>query len=324
MSVYPVESSGDSAWSRSTEYIKHSVEIFSRQWFPYPYPAAINVGGPVDGMEYPGIVFCIWKDKNRDLWADANHEIGHTWFPMIVGSDERQYAWMDEGFNTFIDVYAFKEFNNGEYAPKHDEEYAPNSKPSRDIVPLMLKKNIPPIITYADAIPEKYLHPVEYYKTAFGLVLLREYILGHKRFNFAFRTYINRWAYKHPSPEDFFRTMDDASGENLNWFWKEWFVKNRKLDQAITSVKYVDGDPAKGALITIENKDQMVMPVVIKVIESGGKTGKIKLPVEIWEKSGTFTFKYKSASSIDSVIIDPDEQLPDVDLSNNVWTSGKK
>ncbi len=324
MSVYPIESAGDSAWSRSTEYIKRSVEIFSKQWYPYPYPDAINVGGPVDGMEYPGIVFCIWKDKTRSLWADANHEIGHTWFPMIVGSDERQYAWMDEGFNTFIDVYAFQKFNRGEYAPKHDEEYAPNGNPAGDIIPCMLKKNIPPVITYADAIPEKYLHTVEYYKTALGLVLLREYILGKKRFDFAFRTYIRRWAYKHPSPQDFFRTINDASGEDLNWFWKEWFYKNWKLDQSVSAVKYVNGNPKNGALITIENLDRMVMPAEVQIKEAGGKTHTIKFPVEIWEKLGKFTFKYNSTSLIDTVRIDPGEKLPDVNRTNNVWTSGAK
>ena len=325
MSVYPVESEGDSAWGRSTEYLKRSVEIFSKDWFVYPYPNAVNVGGPVGGMEYPGIVFCGYRAKTKVLWMVTNHEIGHNWFPMIVGSDERENAWMDEGFNTFIDVLSFKHFNNGEYYPKRDGEYAPKGgNPAREIVPYLLSKDSQPIVTYADAIKGQFVHTLEYYKTAIGLVTLRNYILGKDRFDYAFRTYINRWAYKHPSPEDFFRTMNDASGENLNWFWKGWFIKNWKLDQAITSVKYVDGDPAKGALITIENKDQMVMPVVVQVKESNGKTGEVKLPVEIWETSGVFTFKYNSTSLIDTVKIDPDEKLPDIDLSNNVWTSGTK
>ncbi len=323
MSVYPVESQGDSAWSRSTEYLKRSVEIFSKHWFVYPYPNAINVGGPVGGMEYPGIVFCSWRAKRKVLWMVTNHEIGHTWFPMIVGSDERENAWMDEGFNTFIDVYSYKYFNNGEYFPKRDGEYAPKGgNPAREIVPFLLSKDSQPIMSYADAIKGQFVHTLEYYKTALGLVMLREDILGHKRFDYAFRTYIKRWAFKHPSPIDFFRTMNDASGENLNWFWKEWFVKTWTLDQAVKSVKYIDNDPAKGSLITIENNDQMVMPVTVAVKESNGKKGMVKLPVEIWERSGEFTFKYNSTSLIDSVIVDPDQQLPDVNEKNNIWTSG--
>ncbi len=325
MSVYPVESSGDSAWGRSTEYLKRSVEIFSKHWYIYPYPNAVTVGGPVGGMEYPGIVFCHWRAKRKVLWMVTNHEIGHTWFPMIVGSNERKNAWMDEGFNTFIDIYSYKDFNNGEYFPKRDGEYAPKGgDPAREIVPFLLSKDSQPIISYADAIKGQFVHTLEYYKTALGLVMLREEVLGHKRFDYAFRTYIKRWAFKHPAPKDFFRTMNDASGENLNWFWKEWFVKTWTLDQAVKSVKYIDNDPLKGSLITIENKNQMVMPVTVEVKESNGNKGFEKLPVEIWERSGKFTFKYDSSSLIDSVIVDPNRNLPDVNESNNIWTSGTK
>jgi aminopeptidase N len=254
-----------------------------------------------------------------------NHEIGHTWFPMIVGSNERENAWMDEGFNTFIDIYATNKFNNGEYAPKRDHEYASNGgNPAREIVDYMLNPDFPTIMTYADNIPGKYVHPLEYFKTAFGLVMLREYILGPDRFDYAFKTYINRWAFKHPSPFDFFHSINDAAGENLNWFWKGWFVKNWKLDLGVKGIKYIDNDPSKGTLITIENKNQMVMPVTIEIREKNNHTGRVNLPVEIWHQSGEWTFKYNSTGIIDSVIIDPDEVLPDIDLSNNVWTSGSK
>jgi hypothetical protein len=324
MSVFPVESAADSMWGRSTEYVKASIEIFSRDWYEYPYPVAVAVAGPVGGMEYPGIVFDWWQMSNKVMWYVTAHELGHNWFPMIVGSNERANAWMDEGFNTFIDVYASDEFNNGEYAPKRDNEFDPQGKnPARDIVPYVLNPESQPILSFADAIPGKYSHVLEYYKTALGLCMLRENVLGRDRFDYAFRTYIKRWAYKHPTPEDFFRTMNDASGENLNWFWKGWFVKNYKLDQAVDSVKYVDGDPAKGSLITIENKDQMVMPLSVEVKESNGKTGRMIFPVEIWERGGLFTFRYNSTSVIDSVIVDPDRMLPDVNVDNNMWTRGK-
>ena len=325
MSVYPVEYGQDSAWGRSTEYLKNSVEIYSKSWFEYPYPVAINVCGPVGGMEYPGIIFCSYRAKRKDMWMVTTHEIGHNWFPMIVGSNERENAWMDEGFNTFINIYSTDEFNKGEYAPKRDHEYAPNGgKPAREIVDFLVSPHSMPIMTYADAIPGAYTHELEYYKTALGLVMLRENVLGHERFDFAFRTYINRWAYKHPSPRDFFRIIDDAAGENLNWFWKEWFVKDYKLDQAVKDVKYVDNDSSKGALITIVNKNQMVMPVTLEIDERNGNKGRVNLPVEIWERTGEWTFKYNSTGIIDSVVVDPDQILPDIDPANNVWSSGNK
>ena len=224
MSVYPVESVGDSAWGRATEYLKKSIEYFSAQWYVYPYPVAINEAGIAGGMEYPGIVFDGMNDKKSDLYWITAHEIGHDWFPMIVGSDERRYAFMDEGFNTFIDIYAADAFNKGEYAPKRDAEYAPGGgNPVDEIIPLLQDHEAPVIMSRADEVPEKYRHPIEYFKPALGLVLLREVILGKDRFDYAFRQYIRRWAYRHPSPSDFFRTMDNEAGEDLSWFWREWF-----------------------------------------------------------------------------------------------------
>jgi hypothetical protein len=317
---YPVESSGKKAWDRATEFLKHSVEIFSAQWFPYPYPTAITVGGPVGGMEYPAIVFCHWRAKGPSLWMVTNHEIGHVWFPMIVGSDERRNAWMDEGMNTFIDIYAADTFNRGEFAPKSDHEYNPKGgSAARGIVPLMLDKNAPAMMTYADNIPRKYSHPLGYYKSALGLVLLRESILGHTRFDYAFRTYIRQWAYKHPSPTDFFRTMNNAAGEDLNWFWKGWYVKKWTLDQVVTQVNYVDDNPAKGSIITLENKNQLVMPVTLKITQTNGKSETVKLPVEIWRTSGIYQLRYSSTEKIESVVVDPDKMLPDVDDKNNHW-----
>lgn len=154
MSVYPIESSPDSSWGRATEYVKGAIEIFSKDWYEYPYPNAVAVAGPVGGMEYPGIVFDWWQMSNKVLWYVTAHELGHTWFPMVVGSNERANAWMDEGFNTFIDIYASDEFNHGEYAPKRDNEFDPQGKsPARDIVPYLLNPQSQPIVSFADAIP---------------------------------------------------------------------------------------------------------------------------------------------------------------------------
>jgi hypothetical protein len=322
MSAYPVESAGRDAYGRSTEYTKATVEIFSKRWFEYPYDVAVNVGGPVGGMEYPGIDFCSWRSKGKELWSVTNHEVGHNWFPMIVGSNERRYAFMDEGFNTFIDIYATDEFNGGEFAPKRDGEYAPEGgNPAREIVPYLVSPESQPILTRADAIPAQHLHPLEYYKASLGLVLLREQVLGPDRFDQAFREYVRRWAYKHPTPQDFFRTIDDASGEDLGWFWKGWFVEKWTLDQGVSGVAYADGDPAKGSLITLVNLDRLAMPTTVQVKEANGHTETVKLPVEIWEQGGTFVMAYHSTSRVESVTVDPDQQLPDVNDSNNHWAA---
>ncbi|MDP2480265.1 MAG: M1 family metallopeptidase [Candidatus Palauibacterales bacterium] len=323
MSAYPQEAAGDSAWGRSTEYTKGAIEIFSKHWYPYPYPTAVNVGGPVGGMEYPGIVFCSVRAKGKGLWSVTAHEFGHEWFPMVVGSDERRHAWMDEGFNTFIDIYASDAFNGGEYAPKRDGEYAPKGgNPAHEIVPLLLDPNAPPIDSRADAVTGAYRHPVSYYKPALGLVLLREYILGPDRFDRAFRAYIRRWAYRHPQPADFFRTIDDVAGEDLGWFWKGWFLRTWRLDQAVRKVAYVDGDPSKGSLITIANLGRLAMPTTVRVEQEGGATGTVRLPVEIWETGGTYTFRYASTRPLVSVTLDPDHRLPDVRPDNDRWTGG--
>lgn len=320
MSVYPVESAGQDAWGRSTEYLKKSIEYFSAKWFVYPYPVAVNEAGMAGGMEYPGIVFDGINDKAGELYWVTAHEIGHNWFPMIVGSDERCYAFMDEGFNTFIDVYAADEFNNGEYAPKRDGEYAPNKgNPADEIIPLLKDTTAPVIMTRADQFPEKYRHPVEYFKPAFGLVLLREVILGHDRFDYAFKKYIERWAYKHPSPDDFFRTINNEAGEDLSWFWKEWFYHNWQLDLAVQSVTYANNDYKNGVDITISNLQKMAMPCTIEVILKDGSKQNLQLPVETWLQGDTHTVHLKITGEIRSVTIDPQNLLPDSNRENNTW-----
>ena len=322
-SVYPVESAGQKAWGRATQYLQHALEYFSNQWMAYPYSSAINVGGPTGGMEYPGITFDSWKATGYEMFLLATHEIGHNWFPMMVGSNERRNAWMDEGFNTFIDVYAHKDFNHGEYAPKRDHEYAPQGgNPADDIVPFITQKGAKPILSLADAFKSKNLHPTEYFKTAFGLVLLREVILGHKRFDYAFRHYMHAWKFKHPGAKDFFRAMNNFSGEKLNWFWRGWFIHDWKLDQAVTGVSYINGNPKNGAKIMLKNMDKMVMPVLMTIKTVQGKTRHVKLPVQIWMKGATYIFHTNTSQKIARVVLDAKHKLPDVNRANNSW-SGK-
>ncbi|WP_291144576.1 M1 family metallopeptidase [Flavobacterium sp. UBA7680] len=315
LSAYPVESSGNDAWGRSTEYTKTSIENYSKRWFEYPYPAATNVAGNEGGMEYPGIVFCGWKSKGDDLWGVTDHEFGHIWFPMIVGSNERYFAWMDEGFNTFINSVSSYDFNNGEYKQPasnlHEEaEYFTSPK-------------LETIMSSPDNMKEANIGVLCYAKPSAGLVILREQVLGQERFDKALRTYVERWAYKHPTPDDFFRTIENVAGEDLSWFWRSWFVNNWRFDQGINWIKYVKNDPSKGVVINVENFDKMPMPIVLDVKTKSGKVTRVKLPVEIWQRNNEWSFKHNSTEEIESITLDPDHAFPDYNDSNNVWTAGK-
>ena len=311
MSVYPIESNGQKGWGRATEYTKGSIENYSRRWYEFPYPVATNVASNVGGMEYPGIVFCGWKAEEAGLFGVTDHEFGHTWFPMIVGSNERKYGWMDEGFNTFINSISADDFNKGEF--KHDPikmDVAAN---------YMFGKNTEPILTAPDAMKETNIGIALYFKPGYGLELLRNQILGPDRFDYAFRTYIKNWAFKHPTPWDFFRTMENASGEDLGWFWKGWFLENYKLDQAITSVKYEKNNPAQGAIVSIANLDQMAMPVIIAYETRSGVKGEVRLPAEVWNNTNTWKVKLPVTEELIKVEIDPDKIFPDMNFDNNVW-----
>jgi aminopeptidase N len=235
-----------------------------------------------------------------------------------VGMNERRDAWMDEGFNTFIDIFESDDFNHGEYGPKRDGEYAAGGgNPVEEIQSVLKDPAAPPLLTNADAIPDQYSHTVSYFKSALGLVLLRDQILGHERFDFAFRKFIRDWAYRHPSPSDFFRAMDSAGGEDLAWFWRGWYFNNWDLDLAVTKVTYTEGDPAKGATITLANQDRLVMPATLQVTYVDGTTRRLVVPVEAWLRSRVTDVVVAGSGAIREVTVDPDQVLPDGDRSNN-------
>ncbi len=311
-SVYPSESNGRHAWSRSTEYTKASIEFYSNWLFEYPYPNAINVACNVGGMEYPGVSFCHYLSQREGLWGVTDHEFGHNWFPMIVGSNERKHAWMDEGFNTFINHYSTKNFNQGEYPSDEDK--------GRNRVGWMTWKNRESIHTFPDIAKSYNLAYTAYYKPATGMVLLREYILEPKIFDEAFRGYIHTWAYKHPQPTDFFNYMENAVGENLNWFWKSWFYSNGNIDLTIDTVE----KKSNGTYITFLNNGEIPMPVVFEVTYEDGSKETKKLPVEIWQRGSQWTHVLKSDKTVTKIEIDPQGFLPDKNLRDNVWVAEKK
>jgi hypothetical protein len=320
-SAYPVEDNTPEDWPHSTEYLKDSVQNFSRRWYAYPYTTAWNIAGGTSGMEYPGMAFDGIDDRGKDLFWITAHEIGHTWFPMTVGFNERHDAWMDEGFNTFIDTFESDDYANGKFGPKRDSEYAPGGgNPADEILKVLADPNAPPILTRADVIPELYRHPVTYFKSAFGLTLLRNEILGPDRFDPAFRTFIAEWAFKHPKPSDFFRAMESEGGEDLSYWWRGWYQHNWQLDFAVTGVNYIDNNPAHGAHVIIQNNDKLVLPTQLEVRYLGGATTRINLPAETWILGGHVELTLPGGPPILSAVIDPDHKLPDRDRANNTYT----
>ena len=312
MSAYPHEGLGTpgqatEGWEMSTQYLRHTIRFYSDTWFRYPYPVAINVAGTVGGMEYPAIVFCGVRARGPGLFGVTDHEFGHTWFPMVVGSDERRHIWMDEGFNTFINRYS-----NLAY---YGDDAARAGRTGADAIAAGMTSALAdqPIMTPTDAIRRTGLGFLGYSKPGAGLVLLREYVLGPERFDAAFREYIRRWAYKHPQPADFFRTIEDVSGEDLDYFWRGWFMTTDTFDQAITNVS-VDGGATS---VTVENKGGLLLPTVVEATFADGRTERRRVPVLAYATAPTFTVSFSGAAT--TVRLDPDGWLPDTDRASDTW-----
>lgn len=308
-SVYPKESAKKDAWIRSTEFTKASIEFYSDTYFPYPYDNAINVACGVGGMEYPGVSFCDYSRSGESLWSVTDHEFGHNWFPMIVGSNERRYPWLDEGLNMYINHYSTVNFNKGEY------KYSTNMDKPRTLVGYLTYNKREGINTSPEIADDMNLGYTAYYKPAAGLFMLREYILGEERFDAAFNSYIRTWAYKHPQPNDFFNHIENVVGENLDWFWKGWFYGNGNIDIGITSVD----SHSDGFVIGLENKGQIPMPVELLVVYSDDSTETIWLPVEIWFKGNNWDYLLKTKKEIKRVVFDPNKKVPDVNMLNDTW-----
>jgi len=292
----------------STQYIRHAIEFYSDFLYPYPYPQMSNINGPEGGMEYPMIIFCGARTNVRGLMGVTDHEVAHNWFPMLVNTDERRHWWMDEGFNSFVNHYSNIEFW-GEPRGRTDPER---------IARQMQGDNMQPSAMYPDQwLPER-TGFLGYSKPAFGLVLLREQILGEERFDRAFREYVRRWAFKAPKPSDFVRTMEDVAGENLDWFWRGWIYGTGMLDQAVLGVKQ---DPdRKWAEIRLANREELVMPVALEIHYKDGSTERRRVPVEAWYQRNQINHRMPTGGKkVVGVHIDPDEAFPDINRRNNKW-----
>ena len=293
-------------WAEANKMTNEALAYYSRQWLHYPYPQFTSIEGPVEGMEYPMITFDPAGPAREDVHWVLAHELGHQWVPMIVGSNERLYPWMDEGFNTFIDLAnAALYFKGTAYGD------------SIEVHPLHL---------YTDhAVPGEQpliLRPVEvndlfwagYQKPALLLQLLRYEVLGPERFDAAFRQYLAAWSFRHPSPADFFRLMRDASGMDLDWFWREWVLTTTRLDQAVENIATGPGGVTEVKLASLGT---MIMPAELTLTFADGTTEVVRLPVEMWNLGPHFTYRVRGRPRVRSAELDSRHALPDVERANN-------
>ncbi|MDZ4700378.1 MAG: M1 family metallopeptidase [Rhodothermales bacterium] len=296
-------------WTRAAEYAKFSIEYLSKMFFPYPYAHMTTVEGVIGGgMEFPMMTHIGGARTDRSLFGVTFHEIGHMWFPMVVGQDEKAFTWMDEGLTSFNTNEAAREFWNDDtvWAPeggyyriagtgrevesmRHADEYPPNS-PARGIA--------------------------SYGKPAIALHALRG-LVGQEAFTMAYREYAHRWMWKHPQPYDLFNTFEDVLGMDLDWFWTPLFFETWTLDHAILSVESTD----EAVRVTVEDRGLTPMPLPVRVTYADGRTADQIVPVETWlagERQAVLTF---DAGTVVRVDIDPDQYLPDVDRVNNGWAN---
>lgn len=313
MALYPPESNPE--WKPIVGQMKRMVETYSGLWASYPYNTWVNIGGSVTGIASPAVSILHYKNTGfgNNVWTKSNHELGHTWFNMLIAADSR-HGWMCEGLNTFINLINCDSLK-GEAAFQMESA----------IEWLSAKKSIQPLNTPAASVTTQNMAMVMYVKPSVALSLLRNDVIGPTRFDPAFRAFIKDWSFKHPTPDDFFRAIENGTGEDLSWFWRSWFLTDWKSDQAVKQVVYVNNDPSKGVDITVENKGDMVMPVNVLIREFNGDAHTLHFPAQIWQLGRTHTFHYASVSPVTAVIVDPLKAIPDTDRSNNEWKgSGAK
>jgi len=296
-------------WEEANRMAWFTIKHFSETWGMYPWPHATTVEGLVEGMEYPMLTFVPAIEKREDQYWVLTHEFGHEWFPMMVGSDERRYPWMDEGFNSFIDYGSAEGYFKGTaYGDTVRRElltaYGVSAVPG----------NEQPLIT--NPVESRDLAWTAYQKPALMLTVLRDAVLGKETFERALREYVRRWTFKHPQPADFFRTIENVSGRNLDWFWRAWVYTTARLDQAVDSV----GTAGDTTFVFLSNRGQMVLPVTLELRYADGSSERRELPTEMWNLGSRFTSRIRTGGkAIAGVVLDPQAIYPDVDRANNRW-----
>jgi hypothetical protein len=299
-------------WDEAARFARHAIEFHDGTITPYAYPQATVTEGAIGGMEYPMIVFISRPGRAEGLYSVITHELGHQWFPMVVGSDEARYAWMDEGVNSYFDGRAVEDFLPGADGYAGDIAGYLRVAGGSAEVPLMMNTD--------EVGPNRARTIAAYSKPAVVLRALQG-VLGDSVLDAALTTYAREWSYRHPAPWDFFHTVERVSGRDLDWFFTPWFFGTDVLDQAIETVRGVGtASPA----VTIRDRGQIPMPTRVAGITAAGDTVTATIPVEAWlSGASTQTVTLHASAPIEEVVLDPEAMYPDVKPENGRWRSGR-
>jgi hypothetical protein len=296
-------------WERSAEFARHAIETHS-EWYPYPYPhMTVNEGVIGGGMEYPMITIIGGGRTPESLYGVISHELAHMWWPMVAGSDERNHAWIDEGFASLSEDLASDLFfpgtnaglntMNGYLRIAGTDDETPSMRPTDEVGPFGNRGT------------------AAYGKPATVFRALRA-ILGPAVFDEAMRSYIRRWEYKHPTPLDLFWTFEDVSGRDLDWFFFPWLYTTRVLDQAVVAVE----QGSSGAVVVLEDRGEIPMPVIVEVVTDSGNRSRQMVPVSAWEGRRA-RVRLSAPGRVVEVVLDPEQRFPDVDRENNRWAAAR-
>lgn len=299
------------AWESAAEQTQWAIRTYSSFWFPYPYPQATSVAGPVSGMEYPMFVMVHYgTDNPTSIFSTIDHEQGHEWFPMVIGSNERRYAWMDEGINTYQNAFSNERRAPGTSAfPTYVQSW-------KDAVDAGTQA---PIMTPPDHIDPAALGAIGYRKPAAVLLALRDNVIGRDAMDRAMREYAHRWEFKHPTPADFFRTIENVSGEDLSWFWNAFFYGTDVLDIAIDGVSTRQENGRTIAIVSLRRATSVPFPVTMRLKFDDRSTRDVRLPVEIWAHGDRYTAEIPINRQLVGVRLWPDPTVPDWNEANDVW-----
>jgi len=299
------------AWESAAEQTQWSIRTYSGLWMRYPYPQATSVAGPVHGMEYPMFVMAGYGNADpASTFATIDHEQGHEWFPMIVGSNERRYAWMDEGFDTYQNAFSSERRVPGTDAfPPYLASWRAAVDNGRQA----------PLMTPPDRIDAEGLDAVGYRKPGAVLLALRNDVIGRETMDRAMREYVRRWAFRHPTPGDFFRTVENVSGQDLSWFWNAFFYGTDVLDIAVDGVTMRQTKGENVAEVHLRRVTTIPFPVTMRLKLNDLTTQDVRLPVEIWSRGDRYVATIAVQRPVVGVRLWPDQSVPDFNASNDVW-----
>ena len=301
------------AWEHAAEQTAWTIRNYSELFFRYPYPQATSVAGPVGGMEYPMFVMVHYgepKDDPTSIFGTLNHEHGHEWFPMVVGSNERRYAWQDEGFNTYINAFAMERRTPGTSPyPSYVNNWRQTVENRIDA----------PLMTPPDRISARALGALGYRKPGVVLLALRDNVVGRATFDRAFREYTQRWAFKHPSPGDFFRTIENVSGMDLGWYWRSFWYSTDVLDIGIDNVSMRQQQGQNTAVIALRRNTPVPFPIRLRLLFKDNTTQDVAMPVEVWSQGERIEAVVTVKTAVIGARLWPEGIVPDWNATNDAW-----